>query len=78
MRGWSCRIAFGAVSEAGGGELLAVAAAFDEGGFQRGDLLVEEVVGLVNEADEGVGADGRGGVLQPGGVELLALVISEI
>ena len=55
------------MGEAGGGELLAVAAALDELLFQGGDLAVEEVVGLVDEADEGVSPDGGIRVVEPGG-----------
>lgn len=64
-----------AVGEAGGRELFAVATAFDEGFFECGDLPVEEEVGLVDEADEGVGADGGVGVIQPVGVEGVALLV---
>ena len=38
--------------QARGGELLGVAAVLDERALERGELPVEEVVGLVDEADE--------------------------
>jgi hypothetical protein len=41
--------------KARGGELLAVAAAFDELSLKGGDLAVEEIVGLVDQADDRVG-----------------------
>jgi hypothetical protein len=63
------RIAAAAPLQAGGGELLGVAALLDEGLLEGGELLVEQVVGLVNEADDGVGAHGGVGVLEPAGVE---------
>ena len=42
------------------GQLFGVAALLDEGLLEGGELLVEEVVGLVDEADDGVGAHGAG------------------
>lgn len=45
-------IAFG---EAGAGHALAKAAFSEEGFFQLAKMLVEEVVGLVDQADEDVG-----------------------
>lgn len=67
-----------AFGEAGGGQLLGVAAVFDEGALESADLLVEEVVGLVNEAEGGIGPDRRVFVVQPAGVERAALRIGEI
>jgi hypothetical protein len=66
------------VGEPCGGELLGVAARLHEGAFQGGDLLVEQIIGLVDQANDGVGADGRLGVLQPRGVEGPALLIGQI
>ena len=63
-------IFLGAVVEAGGGEGFGVAAALDEGLFQGGDLLVEEVVGLVDQADEGVGGEHGIGLVEPWTVDL--------
>ena len=52
-----------AVVESGFGHLLADAAFFDEVLFQPAALLVEQVVGLMDEADGDVGEDiGRAGV----------------
>jgi hypothetical protein len=65
------------VGQTGCGELFAVAAAFYEGFFQGGYLAVEEEVCLVDEADERVCADRRVGVVEPAGVEGLALVVGE-
>ena len=45
--------------DSGGGELLGVAAAFDEVALEGDELLVEQVVGLVDQAEECVGNDGR-------------------
>lgn len=51
------------ILEAGLGHSLADAAVFDEVFFEAAALLVEEVVGLVNEADDDVREDfGRAGV----------------
>ena len=47
---------------------LAVAAIPDELPLQTGDLPVQQVVGLVDQADEGVGDYSRVGVVDPGGV----------
>ena len=55
--------------EAGGGELFAVAAFGHKFLFQGAHLLVEQVVGLVNETDEGVGDHGGVLVRQPRPVE---------
>ena len=68
----------GLLGEAGGGELFTVAAAFDEGVFEGGDLAIEEEIGLVDEADERVGADGWVGVVEPRGVEEPAIGVGEI
>ena len=38
------------LGKAGSGKLFAVAAILDELRLQRGDLLVEQIVGLVDEA----------------------------
>jgi hypothetical protein len=43
------------VGEAGAGHLLADAAFFDEVFFQAPDLLVQEIVGLMDEAQRDIG-----------------------
>jgi hypothetical protein len=48
-----------------GRELFGVTAALDQGGLQRGNLAVKQVVGLVEEADQGIGPHGGIGVLEP-------------
>lgn len=58
---------------AGQWQLLAVATALDELLLQGGNLAVEEVIGLVDEADEGVSPDGWVGVVEPPGVKSRAL-----
>ncbi len=63
-------IFLGAVAEAGGSEGFGVAAALDEGLFHGGDLLVEEVVGLVDQTDEGVGGEHGVGLVEPRSVDL--------
>jgi len=62
-------IFFSPFGDAGGGELLRKAAAFDEGLLQADELLVEQVVGLMDEANQGVGHDGGVFVLDVGCVE---------
>ncbi len=47
----------GATLQAGGGHALAQSAVREEVFFQAADLLVEEVVGLVDEAKGDVGDD---------------------
>jgi hypothetical protein len=66
------------VAEALGGELFGVAAVFDEGRFEGGDLAVEEEVCLVDQADGGVSTDRRVGVVEPVGVEGPAFLIRQI
>ena len=66
-----------ALGEAGGGELFAVTAAFDKALFEGGNLVIEEEVSLVDQADERVGANGGIGVVEPLGVEGVALLIGE-
>ena len=56
------------VVQAGAGHLLADAAIFDEVFFEAADLLVEEVVGLVDEVESNVGEDGGGAVFEKGTV----------
>lgn len=51
-----------------GGELLAVAAALDKTALQGAYLLVQQVVCLVNQADQRIGDDGRIRMGKPGGV----------
>ena len=58
-----------ALLDSGGGELLGEAAVFDEALLHADELLVEQVVGLVDQADHGVGDDGGVFVLEAGGVE---------
>ena len=66
------------LAQAFGGELLGVAAVLDEGLLQGGDLPVEQVVRLVDEADKGVGSHRGVGVIEPAGVERVALVVGKI
>jgi hypothetical protein len=40
----------------------------DELLFQAGDLPVEKIVGLMNQADQGIGDHNRVGVGEPGGI----------
>jgi hypothetical protein len=58
-------------AQALGGELLAVAAAFDKGLFERGDLAVEQVVCLVDQAEaraeKSIHAGGEAGFAVVGG-----------
>ena len=49
-------------------QLLAVAAFVDKTAFKTGYLLIQQVVCLVDQADEGVGGYSRIRVFQPGGV----------
>jgi len=51
------------------GELFAVAAALNELFFQGFQLTVKEIIGLVDEADQGIGDDGGVGGFEPPGVE---------
>lgn len=46
---------FGSVAEAGAGHALAETAFLHEGFFQLPEELVEEIVGLVDHADEDIG-----------------------
>ena len=46
-----------ALGDAGRGKLLSVAALLDEPALQRRGLPVEQVIGLVNQADDGIGDD---------------------
>lgn len=71
-------IFFSAVGQAGGGELFAVAAVFDEGFFESGNLPIEQEVRLVNQADEGISADGGVRVVKPADIEGVAFVVGEI
>ena len=64
------------VVEAGAGHLLADAAVLDEVFFELADLLVEEVVGLVDQAERNVGEDGGRAVFEKGPVGLKNLVRS--
>lgn len=57
-------------------QLLRVAAALDEILLQGDDLLVQQIVRLVDQAQQGVGADGGVFMLQPGGVEISAGVVA--
>ncbi len=60
------------------GELFAVAAALDKVLFQGGNLLIEQVVGLVDQANQGVGPDGGVFVLQSAQVQGPPFRISQI
>lgn len=64
-----------AVVQAGAGHLLADAAIFHEVLFQTTDLLVEEVVGLVDEAEGDVGENGGVAVIEKGTVGFEGLVM---
>ncbi len=61
-----------------GGELLAVAAFLNEGGFQGRNLAVQKKVCLMDDADECVGADRGVFVVKLRGVEFPALGVGEI
>lgn len=63
-----------AIVEAGFGHLFADAAFLDEVLFEAAALLVEEVVGLVDEADGDVGEDFRWAGVHEGAVGVEALV----
>ena len=54
--------------EAGAGHAFAEAAFFEEVFFEAADLLVEEVVGLVDEADGDVGEGSGRAVLEEGAI----------
>jgi hypothetical protein len=66
-----------ALGQASSSELLAVAAVLDEGFFKPGNLLVEQVIGLVNEADGCIGADGWVSVIEPAGIKSPPLLICQ-
>ena len=51
-------------------QLLGVATALDEPPLKSGDLLVEQVVCLVNQANQGIGHHAGIGVTQPRGTGL--------
>ena len=57
-----------AVLQTGGGQFFAVATFLDEIAFQRGDLLIKQVVGLMNQADDGIGDHGGIAVGKPKGI----------
>lgn len=61
-----------------GCELFAVAALFDKAGFERGDLLVEQKIGLVDQTDQGVGPHGGVGVFEPGRIKYPSFLIRQI
>ncbi len=65
-------------SEAGCGELFAVAAVLDNGALQGHDLLIQQVIGLVDQADERVGYDPGVLVFQPGSIQRPMRAITEI
>jgi spore coat polysaccharide biosynthesis predicted glycosyltransferase SpsG len=67
----------GAVLESRSGELFAIATVFDEILFQASDLLVQQIIRLVDQADDGIGADFGVIVFEPSGIEIPALVIGE-
>ena len=58
-----------ALGDAGGGELFGKAATLDEILLQTDELLVEQVVRLVDEAQQGVGPDRGFFMFQPPGVK---------
>lgn len=63
------------MSNACGGELFGIAAVLDESAFEGRDLLVEQVVGLVDQADDGIGTDDGVIVFEPWGVKVPALLV---
>ena len=50
----------------------------DKLGFERGDLLVQQVVGLVDQADQRIRSDRPIIVFQPAGVQRPAFLIRQI
>ena len=60
------------------GELFAIAAFFNKLLFERSDLLVEQVVRLVNQADQRIGANKRVVMLKPLGIQRGSLLIGQI
>ena len=70
--GLICRIGpnlflFRSFGHASTGQLFAVATLLDELSFQGFDLAVQQVVCLMDQADDGVRADFRAFVVQPSG-----------
>ena len=61
----------GAGLEAGAGHALAQAAFFEEISLETAELLVEEIVRLMDEADEDVGDDLRWAGLEIGPIGLI-------
>ena len=60
------------------GEQFAIAAFFNKLLFERSDLLVEQVVRLVNQADQRIGANKRVVMFEPFGVQHGSLLIGQI
>jgi len=54
---------FGAVGQPGAGHALAQAALFQEISLQAAELLVQQIIGHLDQAHDHIGADGRVGVL---------------
>jgi hypothetical protein len=67
-----------ALGKAGGRELFAVATLFNKGSFQGGNLLVEQIIGLVDEANGRVCPNGRVSVFKPALVKRPTLCIRQI
>ena len=64
--------------EARSGKPFAVAAFFDELLLKSLDLLVEQIVGLVDQADQRIGAHVRVVAFKPGCIQRCALLIGRI
>ncbi len=60
-----------------GCKLLAVAAALDKRYLQGGNLPVEQVIGLVDQADQRIGSQGGVVVFEPVRLERPALLICQ-
>lgn len=58
--------------EPGGGQLLRVSALLNEGLLQRGDLLIQQVVRLMDQADDGIRPHGGILMIQPGSIKRVA------
>ena len=65
------------MSKAGSGELLAVAATFHELGLKSADLLVEQVVRLMNQANNRIGPNLGTLMLQPVRIQRPPLTIRQ-
>jgi len=66
------------LGETGGSKLLAVPALFNEGCLQRGNLPVEQVVRLMDQADDRIGPNLGTLMLQPESIQHPALLVSSV